>query len=579
MFANRSLQVLVMLAACSMCATSSSLVKHVAAAPTDVVDLDGDTHHNPPSTTPNQSETPNPATTGVPEDTPPLGRQQKVGSGPATGSTASDRARLKLRAGEDARGAAQVLGMSLQERAHDRVKVNDVAMNSPAFDAGVMKGDEILYFQGFRGETYRKWIDGMRRLTDDTAPGLKIPVVLNRDGKQVNVQIEVPARPVRPSTTRPLAQPGSSLVQPGITQPPGVPAAGGNNIVVGNSGPFVDFFGGEQAASPHDRAAAHLVRLGSPQPQNSGAPATAANPTPGATAAPINAGPRVGMAGFRDDASGMVVMVDVAALPPGEYAVSITDPSAIGGAAVLGVGPTVPGVGQPSQPTAPQTPAPRIQPAQPGGGLPAPAKGGQPQGRLQPKSTTEIPRTILAQVGATTDTVPPTGETRPSTVPPTGQATPDRTPPTGLPRANAPARAGGGTGVGTLSQLGTITVDQNGAGRLQQKVESARVRDVVGQAIVLYSQAAPPQTAVPATPGGNSPSRPGIAGPISAGNYDQSLKGGAKAPVAGGIIQLITDRRPPANIAPQATQAPAATNGAVEQPANATPPAGQNLVR
>jgi hypothetical protein len=127
--------------------------------------------------------------------------------------------------------------------------------------------------------------------------------------------------------------------------------------------------------------------------------------------------------------------------------------------------------------------------------------------------------------------------------------------------------------------LGTITVDQNGAGRLQQKVESARVRDVVGQAIVLYSQAAPPQTAVPATPGGNSPSRPGIAGPISAGNYDQSLKGGAKAPVAGGIIQLITDRRPPANIAPQATQAPAATNGAVEQPANATPPAGQNLVR
>ena len=141
-----------------------------------------------------------------------------------------------------------------------------------------------------------------------------------------------------------------------------------------------------------------------------------------------------------------------------------------------------------------------------------------------------------------------------------------------------PGGTGGGTGAGMLSQLGTITVDQNGAGRLQQKVESARVRDVVGQAIVLYSQAAPPQTAVPVNPGTNSPSRPGVGGPISAGNYDQRLKGGAKTPVAGGIIQLINDRRPPAAV-PQSTQAPAGTNGAVEQPASATPPVRQNLVR
>src|SRR5262249_3779180 len=146
-----------------------------------------------------------------------------------------------------------------------------------------------LSFQGFRGETYRKWIDGMRGLTADTAPGLKIPVVVGRDDKQVNVQIEVPAKPVRPSTPRPLAQPGTALIQPGVASETGVAVAGGNAVA---SGPFVAFFGSDQAASPHDRAAAQLVRLGGPQPQNSGAPA--ANPTPGATAAPINAGPRVG---------------------------------------------------------------------------------------------------------------------------------------------------------------------------------------------------------------------------------------------------------------------------------------------
>ena len=68
--------------------------------------------------------------------------------------------------------------MSLQEGTRERVKVVDVAMNSPAFDAGVMKGDEILAFQGFRGESYAKWIDGIRRLTTDTGAGLKIPIVV-----------------------------------------------------------------------------------------------------------------------------------------------------------------------------------------------------------------------------------------------------------------------------------------------------------------------------------------------------------------------------------------------------------------
>jgi hypothetical protein len=442
-------------------------------------------------------------------------------------------------------------------------------MNSPAFDAGVMKGDEILTFQGFRGETYRKWIDGIRRLTTDTASGLKIPVIVGRDGKQMTVQIEVPPRE-RAAATRPLAQPGSPLVQPGVAPQANVAVVGGNNVAIGGSGPFVDFFGGEQAASPHDRAVAQLVRIGrGPTPgQAKGAPAGV--PAPAPTAVPAKGGARVGMAGFRDDASGMVVMVDVAGLPSGTYSVSIADPSVLGGAAVAGPNSASPNVAPPAQPTtSPQTPpAGSGQRISPNGSVPPPAKPGQPQGNLQLKPSIEIPQTVLAQVAAPPDPIPTSApnpadaKTNPGT------------------RPAVPLAAG--TGSGTLKNIGTLTVDVNGAGRLQQRVESARVRDVVGEALVIYGQHASPPTATPANPDATSPppNRPGLNGPISTGNYDQSLQGSnLQVPVAGGIIQLITDRRPRAGLAPPSTRAPGGAGGPVEQPASVPPPANQNLVR
>jgi hypothetical protein len=146
--------------------------------------------------------------------------------------------------------------------------------------------------------------------------------------------------------------------------------------------------------------------------------------------------------------------------------------------------------------------------------------------------------------------------------------------------------AGKGSGA-PLNQIGIITVDQSGTGRLQQTVESMQVRNVVGQAIVLYSQGGP-QTTLPANLNGSAgtTTRQGVVDaptangsqPGAALNSGQPTVG-PQVPVAGGIIQLVTDRRPPATTGPQTSQAPVGTNGAVEQPANATPPAGQNLVR
>jgi hypothetical protein len=160
----------------------------------------------------------------------------------------------------------------------------------------------------------------------------------------------------------------------------------------------------------------------------------------------------------------------------------------------------------------------------------------------------------------------------------------------------------GGTGVSgvTLNHIGTITIDQSGTGRMQQTVESMRVRNVVGQAIVLYSQGGSPQTTLPANLNGSAgaATRQGVIDSVPArssqavvdANGGQSSAApqttaagqpaaGAQVPVAAGIIQLITDRRPPPAVDTGASHTPTGTNTGVEQPASATPPAGQNLVR
>jgi len=593
---------------CSLTAAGSLLVRYARGAP-EVVDLDGDTHHNPPASTTDLAA-PVPTPTKDSSTTNPVEKGAKEVRDAAKEDAAEEK--LKLRAGERvgaaARGAAQVLGMSLQEGTHNRLKVVDVALNSPAFDAGVMKGDEILYFQGFRSDSYRKWIDGIQRLTSDTAPGLKIPVGIARDGKQLTVAIEVPQKPVRTSTPRALAQPGNTAaIQPGLapaTQPPLVGGNGGDSFIFDNSGPFGEFFGGETATA-NDRAIAHIVRIGGPQLANTpGTPGAAQNSTPGGAAAPPNAAARIGTAGFRDEPSGMMVMVDVGALPPGNYTVAITDPSVIVGTAATGAAVVNPNVPRPPQIAPPQ--APVSTPGTggtvvPKGAAPVQPAAPQPQSNSRPASNRVLPYTVLAQVA---DPAPPASAGGGSS------SAADRISPTGqLNNAQRTQAANGATGTGqsatsaapagaTLNQIGTITVDQSGTGRMQQKIEAIQVRSVIGKAIVLYSQGGP-QTTLPAnlngsagaatrqevtdsTARGSQRSTDANGGQGSAASQTAALQQATPSspvPVAGGIIQLVTDRRPPPTTVPPATQAPVGTNGAVQQPASATPPAGQNLVR
>jgi hypothetical protein len=230
---------------------------------------------------------------------------------------------------------------------------------------------------------------------------------------------------------------------------------------------------------------------------------------------------------------------------------------------------------------------------------------GQPQSRQERGA--RIPRTVLAQVTDTTQTnetasppsansIPATGNVEPLDTPATGQIRQPGATATGKSRVEEARRSqlttpGATDGIGgvspTLNQIGTLTVDDSGTGRMQQVVEGVQVRDVVGQAIVLYSQtgtqptplpanldpSADPATGAPAT-NPQSARRSQSLEPSPPSNEAAQLRaqnpnvGDSQVPVAAGLIRLMSDRRPvgsgvegtgtapPPNPAPDAGLAP-----------------------
>ena len=105
-------------------------------------------------------------------------------------------------------------------------------------------------------------------------------------------------------------------------------------------------------------------------------------------------------------------------------------------------------------------------------------------------------------------------------------------------------------------------MDQSGTGRLQQVVEGVQVADIVGQAIVIYAPAKPPQTAIPPNQNvsglregagdPNVPVQPQGARPLRETCRVRRCRkplamlqvNGSTQPVAAGVIRLLSDRRP-----------------------------------
>jgi hypothetical protein len=481
-------------------------------------------------------------------------------------------AALERRAGERGpsgpRGRALILGMHIQEGPKNRVKVIEVSAASPAFDAGVKAGDEIVSVDGFHAKTYREWIDGIRRMVTDTPDGELMAFELLRGGKRVAANIRAPeSRADDPRLPGLLGQPippldgsnasGGSPFGPTANQPVG---AAGNNVFINNA-PFNNAFNAGLAGTI-DRAIAQIVRIEQQQTADDvgqAGSAAAARPAgqprqfPDTEAAPVDRGTdatsgaavtppgSIGIAGFRDEQSGMLVMMDVGGLAPGNYRVSIKDPGRVfGGTDAAPVPNSV------EQTLSVQQPGQRNQPTEDE----TSAAGTPPTGQVNPPTT---PATGQVNPPAT----PPTGRVTPSLTPPTGKVNPPATSPTGDPNT------GGGSRSGSLPDIGILTIDQSGTGTMQQTVAGMFVRDVAGQAIVIYAPEKPPQGTAPASPKasgvrtgaaadpGAAPSQPNAADSTQiASRAGRPVPGtqlqteSTATPVAAGVIQLLSESQP-----------------------------------
>ncbi len=440
---------------------------------------------------------------------------------------------LKRRAGEqvgpDAQGRTLILGMKVQEADDGGVKVVDVGVATPAYEGGIRKGDRIVSFQNFKANDYRKWIDGMRRVATEAKDGDILTVVVMRDGNPVTTKIQVPESHVGP-VQLPLGPP------PGQQQAAGSPppaTTGGDtvgvantNVAIENSGPFANFFGDQNSAAT-ERAVAELYRVAIGKVEQNDGNQTSPVPNP--------RGARIGLAGFRNDPNGMVVMVDVGGLPPGNYSIGIGDPTA----------------------------ATSHQPTNAGNinGTPLPAPT-QPQSSSQP---IEISHTVLANVAPSADTAagvtaPATGQVNPTNTTPIGQSTVSNA--QLRERSDQNAKPAGAPGI---NEIGTLTIDQSGTGRMQHVVEGIRVRNVVGQTLLISTSTTPAAKTLPPNldstvdPAHNKTENP---------TASPAATPGSSLPVAAGIIRLISDRGPAPPIGGQP-----ATPGAPLNPANQSIPA------
>lgn len=485
---------------------------------------------------------------------------------------------LNKRAGEQVAGKplgkSIVFGMHVQEGDNGRVKVVAVGVATPAYDAGIREGDELLSFKEFKANSYRKWIDGMSKIASSAPDGSMLPVLVLRQGKQVATEIRVPEghnAPLQLPIGAPPVTPQGPQVGIGVNV---------NDTLVNNVGAFGAFFQ-EEASRGTERAMAQLVRVGTMQPVSDPAPKqdVGAKGDVGRnwTAKPVppKQDSRIGLAGFRNTPDGMLVMVDVGSLDPGNYIVGISDPS------ITGQQPTpaaVPNSGAQFQPESPPAATGRPTPEANGTSIPASGVAG-------PLST------------------PTNGQINVSSATPTGQSSANIALSQQIDQANAVSAGNGGAPM--IKEIGTLTVDQSGTGRIQQTVEAMQVRDVVGQALVLYAQSGsnqktlppnldptvdPAAVDLPAGQTGNPPNgapvanRPAIRGGGPGGLVGPSAGAvaaptiGAPVPVAAGIIRLVSDHQP-APIDSAAADAQEFGQPVAPQPANKAPDVPPKTVR
>src|SRR5262249_48247793 len=155
-------------------------------------------------------------------------------------SPPADAEKLHRRAGEQfgdgPRGQSLILGMHVKEAPDGGVQVVDVGAATPAQEAGIRKGDEIVSFEHFKADTYRKWIDGMRRLATNAQDGSMLTVIISRDGNSLTKKVRVPENQVGPIKLPLGPQPVLGQNSPPNQANTIVANGGESNVLLGGNG-------------------------------------------------------------------------------------------------------------------------------------------------------------------------------------------------------------------------------------------------------------------------------------------------------------------------------------------------------
>ncbi|WP_350208813.1 hypothetical protein [Botrimarina sp.] len=86
----------------------------------------------------------------------------------------------------------RVLGMTLRKKDSNHPYIDDVFRSSPAWEAGVRKGDYLMKFAGVSDTDYATFIEGVVQVAEETYEGDEIPIVVLRPDGQPAADPETP---------------------------------------------------------------------------------------------------------------------------------------------------------------------------------------------------------------------------------------------------------------------------------------------------------------------------------------------------------------------------------------------------
>jgi hypothetical protein len=219
-----------------------------------------------------------------------------------------------------------ILGMTIEEELDGRAFVTEVGATSPAWDAGIRRGDEIISLHGMRIETFPEWVEGVRKVIADAVDGQSIPIEIVREGSPLDLQVKVPiqrsggAAQARRSTRIDSQQPTTVA---GGTASASVPYPAGAGAALPVGAVATGDAASQQASL---RAAAELHAVSNPNGTETESLAADQSPATPPTG-PGSHSARIGSAVFVDGNAGMLAGVTLGGLPQGSYSVVIANES------------------------------------------------------------------------------------------------------------------------------------------------------------------------------------------------------------------------------------------------------------